>query len=211
MRAAHRTTGSTSTTFGMGLRARFLVVAVYASSMLPGTLNAQAIALPELMAALASTESSRATFVETRHSALLKTPLVLRGTLAYQRPGFLEKHVLHPYDERIVLEGDTLTVENRTRSTTFTASKSSSSGIAALVDGMRAIRAGDLGALERYFEVKVAGERDSWSLTLKPADEQLRRYVQAVIVSGTQSRLTRVEVEESKGDRVIMDVREETR
>ena len=102
-------------------------------------------------------------------------------------------------------------MENRTRSTTFTASKSSSLGIAALVEGMRAIRAGDLGALERYFEVKAAGQRDSWSLSLKPADEQLGRLVQAVTVSGTQNRITRIEVEESKGDRVIMEVREETR
>jgi outer membrane lipoprotein-sorting protein len=179
--------------------------------MLPSTLNAQTIALPELMATLASAESSRATFVETRHSALLRTPLVSRGTLTYQRPSSLEKHVLHPYDERIVLEGDTLTVENRTRSTIFTTSKSSSLGIAALVDGMRAIRAGDLGTLERYFALKVAGQRDSWSLTLKPVDEELRQYVHALIVSGTQNRITRIEVEESKGDRVVMEVREETR
>jgi predicted LPLAT superfamily acyltransferase len=71
------------------------------------------LTVPELMQMLAGVESARASFVETRESALLKTPLVLKGTLSYRRPDRVEKHVLSPYDERIIVEGGQLTLENR--------------------------------------------------------------------------------------------------
>ena len=71
---------------------------------------AQELAAGKLMRQLAAVESSHATFVETRHSALLKEPLVLRGTLTYRRPAFLEKRVEQPYVERMAIDGDALVV-----------------------------------------------------------------------------------------------------
>ena len=116
---------------------------------------AQELAPGELMRRLAAVDRSSATFVETRHSALLKEPLVLRGTLTYRRPASLEKRVEQPYQERVAIDGDVLTIENR-RGRKLKTSVSGSPGMAALVEGIRATRAGDLAALERHFQVSVA-------------------------------------------------------
>lgn len=171
---------------------------------------AQDLAIGELMRRLAAIESSSATFVETRHSALLKEPLVLRGTLTYRRPDSLERRVEQPYEERVSLEGDVLIIENR-RGRKLKTSVSGSPGIAALVAGIRATRAGDLAALERHFEVKVAGRAERWSMTLKPFDDEVARHVIAIVVSGAAGRIARVEVQEAGGDRSVMDIREEVK
>ena len=172
--------------------------------------GAQELAAGELMRRLAAVESSRATFVETRHSALLKEPLLLRGTLTYRRPASLEKRVEQPYQERVAIDGDVLLIESR-RGRKLKTSVSGSPGIAALVEGIRATRAGDLAALERHYEVGVAGRAERWSMTLKPVDAEVARYVASIVVSGSAGRIARFEVQEAGGDRSVMDIREETK
>lgn len=184
------------------------VFAALVLALLPGAAAAATLNVSDLMRMLGGAESATASFVETKHSALLKTPFVLRGTLAYRRPDRLEKHVIHPYDERIVLEGARLTIENRTRNRKTTTSVASAPGLAALVESIRATRAGDLRALERHYEVKVDGRRDHWSLGLKPLDPQLAEHVSAVTVSGAEGRIVRIEVEETSGDRTVMEISE---
>ena len=173
--------------------------------------HALALEPAELMRQLAAVESSQATFVETRHSALLKEPLVLRGTLAWRRPAWLEKHVLQPYDELVTLDGDTLTIDNRTRGRKLRTSVSGSPAVAALVEGIRAARAGDLATLEQHFAVRVEGGAARWSMSLKPTDEELARPVAAIVGSGAAGRIERVEVEETGGGRAVMEIREESR
>src|SRR6185295_10868016 len=169
---------------------------------------AQALAPAELMRQLAQAESVQATFVETRYSTLLKEPLVLRGTLTYRRPAFLEKHVQQPYDERVALDGDVLTMQNR-RGRKLTTSASGSPAIAGLVEGIRATRAGDLAALERHFAILVDGQLERWSMSLKPTDADLARHVAAIVFSGSQNRIARVEVRETGGGRAVMEIDEE--
>ena len=72
------------------------------------------------MRAFAGVQSARARFTETKQLALLKAPLVLTGTLTYQRPDRLEKHVLTPYDERIAIAGTEISVDNKSRGRTQT-------------------------------------------------------------------------------------------
>lgn len=191
------------------MRRRISSWALGALLLAPRVLPAQPVALPEVMLALASVKASRATFVETKTSSLLKAPIVLRGTLAYRRPDFLEKHVLSPYEERIALAGATFTVESGSGSATVRTSDSLV--IAALVESMRAVRAGDLPALEKHFQVSVSGQREGWTMVLKPSREQLADYISVVTVSGTQSRITQLDVREPNGDRAVMHVREEVK
>ena len=161
------------------------------------------------MQMLASVESAQARFVETRHSALLKAPLVLQGTLAYRRPDRVEKHVLAPYDERIIVEGGRLTVDNRTRSRKQVLAVSSAPGLAALVESIRATRAGDLPALQRHFALQVEGTRERWTLILRPLDAQVGDYVVSLTLSGSGARISQVTIEETSGDRSVMEIREQ--
>ena len=176
--------------------------------LLPATAGAATLTAADLMKMLATVESANARFVETRTSALLKAPLVLQGTLAYRRPDRVEKHVTSPYDERITVEGGRLTLENRAQNRKKTVQVSSAPGLAALVESIRATRAGDLDALQRHFALQVEGSRDRWTLTLKPLDAQLAGYVTQLTLSGSETRIGRITVEEAGGDRSVMEIEE---
>lgn len=189
-----------------GKRAALSLLAALAAQ----ALAAEPFGPADLMRQLAVVQSAQATFVETRHSALLKEPLVLRGTLTYRRPAFLEKHVQQPYNERVALDGDVLTMENR-RGRKLKTSASGSPAVAGLVEGIRATRAGDLAALERHFEIRVDGQPERWSMSLKPTDAELARHLAAIVFSGSQSRIARVEVQETGGGRAVMEISEELR
>ena len=176
----------------------------------PAASGAAPLTVGELMQMLGAVESENARFVETRHSALLKAPLVTEGTLAYRRPDRVEKHVLSPYDERITVEGGRLTMENRTQNRKKTVSVSGAPGIAALVESVRATRAGDLDALQRHFALQLEGSREQWTLTLTPLDAELARYVSQLALSGSGARIGRITVEEAGGDRSVMEISEGT-
>jgi hypothetical protein len=165
--------------------------------------------LEDLMGALAAVRASRATFVETRHSGLLREALVLRGTLAYRRPDFLQKHVQAPRDERVTMDGERITLESGAPARVVKLRAGGSSPIAALVAGIRATRAGDLAVLEEHFRVEAEGTRERWRMALTPRDAEMERYVRAIAVHGAGGRITRVEVDEASGDRSVLEIREE--
>jgi outer membrane lipoprotein-sorting protein len=171
--------------------------------------QAAPLAAGELMQMLGSVESSSARFVETRSSALLKSPLVLKGTLAYRRPDRLEKHVLSPHDERIVIEGGRLTLEGGAQKSRKTIPVAGAPGLAALVESIRATRAGDLPALQKHYVVQVEGSREQWSLTLKPLDPRVADFVISIALAGTGPRIVRIVVEEAGGDRSVTEIEEQ--
>jgi len=181
-------------------------VALLTSATAASDLDKQA-----LMQLLASAQRVDARFVETRHSTLLTTPLVTRGTLRYERPGRLEKHVAVPYDERIVLEGGQVTIDNPSRGPKTVLSVAGAPAIAGLVESIRATRAGDLEALERFYKVDVGGARGEWWLRLRPHERELAQFVKAVTVQGAGARIARIEVDEASGDRTVMEIDEEIR
>ena len=165
----------------------------------------------DLMPMLASVERVTARFVETRTSTLLSGPLVLQGTLEYRRPDRLEKRVLSPYEERMVIEGGRLTLEKPGESRRKTLAIANAPGVAALVESIRATRAGDLATLTRHYTLELAGERARWMLTLRPLDPQLAGMVRSVVIAGAEARIVRVSVEETAGDRSVMEISEQPR
>ena len=164
--------------------------------------------LPDLMRMLGRVESAQARFTETKHLAVLDSPLVLKGTLAYVRPDRLEKHVLSPYDERTVVAGNMVVIEDRTHKRTTTLSLASAPAVLSLVESLRATLSGDLAALERHYILELQGERESWTLTLTPRTASVAAWVARVRLAGKARRLIRVEVEEAGGDRSVMLISE---
>ena len=160
--------------------------------------------LPALMELLAAVPASKDSFTETKHSAVLSTPLVLKGTLAYARPDRLEKNVLAPYEERTVVAGSSVTMENRALQQSRTFSLASSAPLSALVESMRATLAGDRAALERHYRVQLEGDAQAWSMTLVPREKKLASLVKRIQIAGARERLKRIEVEEASGDRSVM-------
>jgi outer membrane lipoprotein-sorting protein len=181
--------------------ARSLVLALAAFSA-----HAQTWDLQALMQAMARVPQSRARFVETRHMAILTQPMELRGTLTYERPHRLAKHVQSPVDELLSVDGDTLTVLNQARGEKRVIPLSEQPAAGALVASVRATLAGDLAELERHYRVQLSGTRAAWSLRLVPREAQVRRAVDSIALAGAGERLDRLEVVEGNGDRAVMTI-----
>lgn len=174
------------------------------AALLAGPAGAAEFELAALMEMLAQVPAAKNEFTETKHSALLSAPLVLKGTLAYVRPDRLEKNVLAPYDERTVIAGNSVTVDNRTLKQSRTFSLASSAAVSALVESMRATLAGDRASLERHYSVRLEGAPGAWSMTLVPREQRLAALVKHIQIAGARERLNRIEVEEAAGDRSVM-------
>jgi len=160
--------------------------------------------LPALMEMLASVAGAKDNFTETRHSAMLNAPLVLKGSLVYARPDRLEKNVLAPYEERTVIDGNSVTIDNRTLKQKRTFSLASSGPVSALVESMRATLAGDRAALERHYSVQLDGRADAWTLSLAPREPKLAAMIKRIQIAGVRERVKRIEIEEASGDRSVM-------
>ena len=167
--------------------------------------HAQTWDLQSLMKELAQVQKSDARFVEIRNIALLTQPVELKGTLSYERPQRLTKHVQSPVDETLSVDGDTLTLRSGSRQLVVSLRKEPAAG--ALVASVRATLAGDAAELERHYKTELSGTRGSWSLRLVPRDGRVRRAVESITLAGAGARLTKVDTLEANGDRSVMTIR----
>ena len=181
-----------------GLRSlAFLLVAL--------PVQAQTWDLQSLMQEMSQVQKSDARFVEIRSIALLTQPVELKGTLSYERPQRLTKHVQSPVDETLSVDGDTLTMRSASRQQVISLRKEPAAG--ALVASVRATLAGDLAELERHYKTELSGTRGSWTLRLVPREARVRRAVESITLGGTGVRLTKIDTLEANGDRSVMTIR----
>jgi len=168
--------------------------------------SAQGWNLDALMSELAAVPASRTRFVETRHLAMLTQPLELKGSLSYERPNRLVKHVETPFDELLTVDGEALSLVNKTKGEKRSLSLREQPALGALVESVRATLAGDRAQLERHYRVQFSGRRDAWRLHLVPRTTAVRAHVESITVSGAAARPQRIEVLESTGDRSVMTI-----
>jgi outer membrane lipoprotein-sorting protein len=164
--------------------------------------------LEQLMEGLQQVKSSKARFVERKHLAILNAPLEFTGTLLYTAPGRIEKHTATPRPESMLLDGDTLTVENRSRNQRRTLVLKDYPVIWAFVEGMRSTLAGDLPSLQRFYRVSLEGTASQWRLLLTPTETSMRAWVSEMRITGSQHRVRTIEVLEAQGDRSLMTISE---
>ncbi len=159
-----------------------------------------------LMGLIAAHPKGRVSFVETRHLALLDTPLVSSGELLYTPPDRLERHSLEPREETAILDGDTLTLirDGRTR----TLSLADLPQVAVVIDSLRAILSGDLDRLERSYELLLAGTPQAWMLDLMPKDPRLPASLRRIHLVGTGGRVQGIDWIQTNGDRSSMQIGE---
>jgi hypothetical protein len=160
--------------------------------------------LPELMQELRAVKSAHGRFVERKYLAALSAPLELSGTLAYTAPGRLEKRTLQPRAERLLLEGNTLTVEDQKRRRSYALEQNPP--IWAFVESIRSTLAGDLETLNRFYDVRLEGERSAWRLTLRPSEPSMQSMVSEIRIGGRGAWLEAIEVLDAGGDRSVMTI-----
>jgi hypothetical protein len=126
--------------------------------------------------------------------------------LIYVAPGRLEKHVLSPRRESLILEGDTLVVDRKKAGERRSYALQENPVIWAFAEGIRSTLAGDLHTLERFYEVSLEGDARLWRLRLKPTEPQMRRLASEIVLGGSGTWVGVIEILEAGGDRSVMTI-----
>jgi hypothetical protein len=171
----------------------------------PETAADHPIQLTDLMTMMAAVPERRAIFQEEKRFAALAEPLLSTGHLIYRRPGHLEKITDAPQAEKLIVDGDhvSLSVAN---SPTQVTDLSTQPELRVLVEAMRGPLAGDTAALERAFKVAVRGTRSAWRLDLTPIDPRAAKVLSAVRISGSGPTMREVLLIQANGDTQYMSI-----
>jgi len=165
----------------------------------------------QLMRELGAVKRSQSRFVERKYLKVLKAPLELRGTLTDVAPGNLVKRTLSPKPETLTVEGDRLTLESTARNGSRTLRLRDYPVLWAFVESIRSTLSGDIAALERFYRVELEGGRARWRLYLVPRDPDMRAVISLINIGGSRDRVERIEVQETRGDRSVTTIVEESR
>ena len=170
-----------------------------------GAAHAQSLDLPRLMQLLAAVPAAEVAFTEKKFSSLLSAPIVSSGKLVYRRPDTVEKNIETPRKESYRFTGAELVVTRDGKERRIPLS--SQPLLSAFAASLRGVLGGDIELLRKHYELVLQGDEPSWRLDMTPIDEETRRYVQRVTVSGRAGRVGQIEVRESSGDHSVLKVR----
>ena len=157
-----------------------------------------------LMTELSQTEPGRARFVEKKTIRMLEEPVVSSGELLYLPPDRLERKTLKPREETMVVDGGVATIVRGNR--THTMQLQEFPELAGVIDSIRGTLAGNRQLLEKSFELKLEGPRQSWRLLLKPTDKGLARIIRVIRMEGAYGRVHSIELEQMDGDSSVMTI-----
>jgi outer membrane lipoprotein-sorting protein len=158
------------------------------------------IAIDELMAMLAQVRESSATFTEERTGPAFTMPLTSRGTLHFVAPARIEKRTTEPKEERLIVDGDRITLERPSENARRSLGVDEAPEIRTLVEAIRGTLTGNIESLRRYYSVGLEGEREKWRLTLVPNSPRVRQFLRAIRIEGTGSDIRIIETLETSGD-----------
>lgn len=174
-------------------------------SLAAGIALAGDLSVSELMRIIGQTKEGKANFVEKKYIGMVDKPLVSSGELAFTAPDRLEKRTLKPVTESLVLEGDSLTIEQADKRR-FKVSLREHPEVAAFIESIRGTLAGDRQALESAYTLELSGGLDKWQLVLVPTQAQMSRLITRIRIGGAQGDVKTITFEQADGDRSEMAI-----
>ena len=159
--------------------------------------------LPELMQLLAQNKAGKAVFVEKKYIGILDKPVESSGELAFTAPDKLEKRTLKPSPELLMLEGDSLTVDQPGKRRQ-TVSLQAHPDIAAFVESIRGTLAGDRTVLEKVYALELTGSAEHWQLVLVPTQPRMQSIISRIRIGGSHADVRTIDFDQADGDRSEM-------
>ncbi len=158
------------------------------------------LTVERLVTALTEDREVTVRFSEERRLHYLTEPIVFEGTLTFNPPDYMERLVLRPKWEKIVVEGGLLTIQTNKRDLPTRLLLSDVPALDAMVTTLQSLFAGDNDALRRLHDATLKAEGNAWSLTLIPRSAAWREAVRTVTVEGFEHRVRSITVIEAGGD-----------
>lgn len=159
--------------------------------------------LPRLMQLLAQNKASKAIFVERKYIGIIDKPVESSGELAFTAPDKLEKRTLKPKPESLVLEGDSLTVDQPGKHR-FTVSLQDHPEISAFIESIRGTLAGDHSALGKFYTLELTGSAEEWQLILIPKQARMINIISRIRIGGSHANVKTIDFDQGDGDRSEM-------
>jgi outer membrane lipoprotein-sorting protein len=167
--------------------------------------NAENFTIVQLMQTLEKAKPSHATFIETKHIALLDQPVVSSGELFFTAPDHLEKRTLLPKPESLIVDGNKILIERGSKTYYFTLQNMPELG--AFINSIRGTLAGDLNALKRSFQLSLKGNAKQWTLQLAPTNEKMQKILQYINIAGFNNQVHSIEIFQTDGDSSLMAIK----
>lgn len=164
--------------------------------------HAAGLDIDQLMQGLAQVRNGQASFVEKKYIAMLDKPVESSGELFYSAPDRLEKRTQKPKPESMILEGGTLVIERGRQKHSLQLQDYPE--LAAVIDSIRGILAGDRKALERSYRLSLEGSVERWTLQLLPIDEKMQAIIRRISITGAHNAVSSIEINRADGDRSLM-------
>lgn len=158
--------------------------------------------ISSLMELLAKNRGGLTTFTEKKQIAMLDAPLESSGELLYKAPNYLEKRTLTPKPESFVLDNDTITIKRGKKR--YTLKLQSHPKVAIFIESIRGTLAGDQAALQRLYQLDLAGESQQWTLTLSPSDSRMSDIINHILIHGEHGKINSIEIHQADGDYSVM-------
>lgn len=172
----------------------------------------------QVFAALATLEGLEADFVETKTLALLAAPLTSKGTLYFERPGRLARHVTEPSSSQVVITPTRLQMTDASGKVERI-ELGARPDVKLFVESFVKVLAGDERALSSLYAITfkpagafkpAAGKATSaaaqWQMTLTPRPSPskpsrgISAFIAKLIIVGRGPSVDRIDVVETSGD-----------
>jgi outer membrane lipoprotein-sorting protein len=176
---------------------RLLLLGLVLFGLLAGAphASAQAPTVDSVLARFARIEGLTLRFHETKHIALLSSPIVSDGTLAYARPGRL---VRRSGSRTVLIDGGSLRMTDGGAEQRI--DLASQPIVRSFVDSFLLLLAGDRAGLERAYTLGFAVDAEGWTLTLRPRAAPLTEFLRDVVFRGRGDDLLSMTMTEVSGD-----------
>lgn len=143
-------------------------------------------------------EVVRADFVQTKHMAALKRPLITHGKLLYSRAHGILWQIEKPFRTTYVL-GESKIVEISADGVRKERGLSDIPALAQIGRVFRAMLGANTEAVKNNFDASVQGDSSKWQIQLLPNQSQLKQYLVQLTLNGSHF-VERIEIAETNGD-----------
>ncbi len=186
------------TTPGQRVRSPLSGLILALAVLMPAMAHAGSLA-DAVMAQMAAQPARTVGFVEEKRLASLTTPLVSRGRLIFTPPAHLEKDTEAPKPERLVIDGDQLTMTEAGEAPR-TVALDDYPPVQALANTLRAALTGDLATLRELYAIEEQGTPQLWRLLLIPRHSALRQALARVTLDGSEADIHQLDIQQANGD-----------
>ena len=159
--------------------------------------SAQPPTLDGLLSSFSSIPGLSASFREEKRIALMALPIRSEGRI-YYTPGRLLRTTSSPSESRALINAQELTI--RSGDTREVIALRDNPVVAGFVGSIRHVLSGDRRALEAAYDLSFETSGESWVLTMRPRNADLRRFLREMVLEGEGVRLMRMRMREVSGD-----------